>query len=384
MTHVERYLELALRLARHEPELLDSYYGPAEIEQRVADEPPVEPRRLAEDAAALLAELDDRWLAAQVRALETTARRFAGEAFAYTEEVELTYGIRPQWVDEREFERAHAILDDALPDSGDIGARFSHWLDDLALPRELVGTAMSAAVELVRERARQTVRLPEGEEVELEVVTGKRWLGYAHYLGDFRTQISVNTDLPFAADGLLVFAAHEAYPGHHTHRSWQEADLARREGRVEATLDVLWSPDAVIAEGIAETAPLLVLDGAHDELADRLASLGFDYDAETAARVCAADRMLKPVWSNAAILRHERGASHEEAWEYAARWSLLPPDHVDKFLANVEDRGSRGYAHCYSEGQRLVAAFVGGDPTRLRELMTARLLPEDLASSSAV
>jgi hypothetical protein len=383
VTHAERYIELALRLARHEPELLDSYYGPQDVSRRVGDEPLLEPRRLADDAAALLAELDDGWLEAQVRALETTARRFAGDDLPYAEEVELTYGIRPRWVDEREFERAHASLDEALPGSGDLARRLADWLDRVALPRELVGPAMGAAIELVRDRTRAAIELPPGEEVELEVVTGERWLGYAHYLGDFRTHISVNTDLPFPADGLLVFAAHEAYPGHHTHRAWQEAELSRAQGRIEATLDLLWSPDAVITEGIAETAPLLVLDGAHTELAKRLAGLGFDYDGDRGARVSEGDRLLKAVWSNASILLHDRAASREEAWEYAANWSLLPPDHVDKFLANVEDRGSRGYTHCYDEGLRLCSAYVGGDPARLRQLMTARVLPSDLASSAA-
>jgi hypothetical protein len=153
---------------------------------------------------------------------------------------------------------------------------------------------------------------------------------------------------------------------------------------LEATLGVLWSPDAVLAEGIAQAAPPLVLDGAHEELAARLAQLGFDYDGETGARVAAADHLLIPVWSNAAILRHERGASREEAWEYAAQWSLQPADRVDKFLeANVEDRRSRGYAHCYSVGERLCTAYVDGDPARLRQLMTTLVLPSDLVASNA-
>jgi hypothetical protein len=374
VTHAERYLELALRLGRHEPAVVDFYYGPPELAGRVEDEPPLEPTRLAADAAELLAELDDPWLAAQVRALQTLARTLAGEELPYADEVELTYGIRPTWVDEREFERGHALLDDALPGSGDLAARFARRLDEVALPGELTGPALREAVALLRERTRATVGLPEGEEVELEVVTGELWLGFAFYLGNFRTHVALNADLPFPADELVWFAAHEAYPGHHTHRAWQEVD-----GDLAATLGVLWSPGAVIAEGIAQTAPPLVLDGAYEELAERLAPFGFEYDGETGARFAAADQLLTPVWSNASILRHERGASREEAWEYAAQWSLQPPDRVEKFFASqVEDRRSRGYVHCYSHGQRLCTAYVDGDPARLRRLMTARIVPSDL------
>jgi hypothetical protein len=384
VTHAERYVELALRLARREPDVVDFYYGPPELQQRVDDEQLFDLERIAVEARELLAELDDAWLAAQVGALEATARTLAGEELPYADEVQAKYGITPEWTDEREFERGHALLDEALPGSGDLAARFSQRLDDVALSGELVGRALGEAVALVRDRTREVVGLPQGEEVELEVVTGELWLGFARYLGGFRTHVALNADLPFPADELMWFSAHEAYPGHHTHRAWQEAELARAGGRVDAMLGLLWAPEQVIAEGIAQAGPPLVLEGAHEELAERLASLGLDYDWETGAHVAEADRLLVPVWSNAAILRHMRGASRERAWEYAAHWSLQPAERVDKFLeANVEDRNARGYTHCYSQGERLCAAYIGDDPARLRGLMTSRLLPSELSSAAA-
>src|SRR5207237_1164231 len=227
---------------------------------------------------------------------------------------------------------------------------------------------------LLRDRVRETVGLPEGEEVEVEIVSGKRWFGFAHYLGGFRTRILVTVDLPFPASELLWFCAHEAYPGHHTHRAWQEAELVRR-GRVEAAMDVLWSPEAVLAEGIAETGPELVLDAdAHEVLAERLRSLGFEYDAEVGACVSAARRLLFPVASNVALLLHDRGATREEAREYAARWSLQPPGRVEKMLANVEARESPGYVHTYPEGRRLVHRVADPDIPAAAE--PAAMFPE--------
>ena len=127
-----------------------------------------------------------------------------------------------------------------------------------------------------------------------------------------------------------------------------------------------------------------MLDGdAHRELAARVRPLGVEYDAEVCENVAQARRMLHPVSSNVAILLHERGASHEEAWDYASRWSLQPDDRVDKMLANVEDRWSRCYIHTYTVGRRLCRAYVDGDPSRLRRLLTARLLPADLSSAAA-
>lgn len=379
MTIAERYLELGLRLGRHEPELVDSYYGPPELRQRIDDEPLREPARLAADAAELLADVDEPWLAAQVRALETTARTLAGEELPYGEEVELTYGIRPRWVDEEQFELAHEVLDGTLPGPGDLAERYARWFEAAAVPSAVLDQALQIAMAIVRERTRAAIGLPEGEQIELRIVTGERWFGYAHYLGGYRTRISVNTDLSFPSAELLGFSGHEGYPGHHTQRAWQEADLVRGEGRLDATMDLLWSPDAVVAEGIAESGPELVLDmDAHRELAERLRPLGFEYDAEVSARVAQARHELYAVSSNVAILLHEHAAAREEAWDYAKRWSLQPDDRVEKMLVNAEERRSRGYTHTYTEGRRLCEAWVAGDPARHRRLLTARLLPSDL------
>jgi hypothetical protein len=88
---VERYLELGLRLGRHAEDLVDSYYGPAELASRVESEDAGEPAALAEDAAELAAELErEPWLAAQVRTLGATARKLAGERLDYA-----TWSLQP-------------------------------------------------------------------------------------------------------------------------------------------------------------------------------------------------------------------------------------------------------------------------------------------------
>src|SRR5207248_3347257 len=153
-------------------------------------------QRLIDDLA--VAELEParrRWLEAQVRSLHTTARRVAGESVPYAEEVELSFGIAPRWHDEKQFERARYLPDDLLP-------------------------ALRAVAEELRARTRALAGLPEGEEIELELVSGKRWGGFNLNLGDLRSRISINTDLPFPAADLAYYIAHEGYPGHHTDGAW--------------------------------------------------------------------------------------------------------------------------------------------------------------------
>jgi hypothetical protein len=377
---VERYLELGLRLGRHAEDLVDSYYGPGELASRVEAEELRLPDALAEDAAALAAELEhDRWLAGQVRSLEASARKLAGEPLDYGEEGRLVYGIEPRWHDEEPFRQAAAQLDEALPGSGELRERYARWFEETAIPAELVEQAVLDAAAELRRLTREQVGLPDGEEFELELVTGERWLGYAHYLGGLRTGIRVNVDLPLPAADLVPLTSHEIYGGHHTHRVWQEVELVRGQGQLERTLDLLWSPEAVISEWIAMTGPELLTGDGQELAAAVLGRLGFAYDAEVGSRVVGARRSLLPISANVAMLLHDRGASPEEAREYSAAWSLQPDERVTKQVASQLRSSSPPYQHTYWQGQELVAGHVGGDPARFRELLTARVLPSDLA-----
>jgi hypothetical protein len=378
---IVRYLELALRLGKHDEDLVDSFYGSDELAQRVEAEGLFEPAALAEHAEALLAELDDDpWLAAQVRALWANARKLAGERFEYAEEGRLVYGIEPLWHDEEAFRRAAGLLAEALPGKGDVRARYAAWLERIAIPRELLEQALLDAALELRRLTRERIGLPDGEEFELEFVTGERWLGYAEYLGNLRTKISINTDLPLPAANLVGLTAHEIYGGHHTHRAWIEVELVRGRGEGERTLDLLWSPEAVISEGIAETGPELVAGDGQELAAAVLGRLGFEYDAEVGSRVVEARDLLAPVSSNVAMLLHGRGASPEKAREYAAAWSLLPDERLDKMVDSQVRSRSPAYQNTYWQGYELVSAYVADDATRFRELLTSRVLAADLSA----
>jgi hypothetical protein len=137
----------------------------------------------------------------------------------------------------------------------------------------------------------------------------------------------------------------------------------------------------VISEGIATTGPQIVVGDGQELAAAVLGRLGFDYDAEVGARVTEAGRLVQGVSANVAMLLHGRGASAEEAREYASTWSLLPDARLDKMIERQLVSPSPVYQHTYWQGHELVDGYVGGDPKRLRELMTARVVPSDLAVS---
>ena len=393
MTIVGRYLELGLRLNRHVDGYVDAYYGPRELRARVDSEPAAEPAALVDDADALLADvrtdgaIDDeqrrRWLEAQVVAMHAVARRLAGEPLTYVDEVELTYGVRPEAVAEDELVAAHRGLAEALGGDGDLAARYHAWLEAHTVPRDSILPAMESLAADLRERASELVGLPPGEEVEWELVSERPWAAFNYYLGGRRSRIAVNTDVPLQAALAADYVAHEAYPGHHTEHAWKEAALVEERGYGEQTMVLAGAPESVVSEGIASVAADVMLgDELHAVAAEHLRPLGVDYEPETVARVVEARKAFTGISRTAALMIHQDGVPVEEAHAFVTRWSLLPKDRVDKTIQFVTDPTWRAYISCYTEGERLVERFLDGDVSRFRRLLTGQLLPADLAAAA--
>ena len=204
----ERYLRLGLQLGRHVEGIVDAYYGPPELAAAVEAEPPVEPRALVSAAEALLDELEDGWLRDQVVGLRTYAGVLAGESGSYADEVEGCYGVRPAYTDEAVFAAAHERLEELLPGGGPLAERYERWQESIVVPAEEVERTVAAVIEEARAWTRGLVELPDGEGVVLEIARDKPWLAFCDYLGDLRSRITVNVDLPMSAIELLI--AHDA------------------------------------------------------------------------------------------------------------------------------------------------------------------------------
>jgi hypothetical protein len=388
LTAVERYLELGLALGRHVDGLVDAYFGPP---LHPAERTPAE---LADDARRLLADLEHdadldplrrSWLAAQVTGLRTTARRLAGEAIGYADEVEACYGVRPRWVEEDELAEAHRRLDEALPGSGAIGERLIAWRESQAVPVDRLGDAVASLAEDLRERTQRLFGLPDGEHVDFDLTTDKPWSGFNYYLGDLRSRVSINTDLPVLSPTLAHLVAHEAYPGHHTEHTRKEAGLVRRRRQLEETIFLVGTPQCLLAEGLADLG-LEVVVSADPQVqaamaASHLKPLGIPYDGEVAAAVARAGEGLGRVRGNVALLLHERGADVGEAVAYAERWALLPRARAEKLVEFLTDETWRAYMTCYVEGLPLCRSFVGGDPARFERLVTEQLTPDQLVAA---
>lgn len=412
---------LGLALGRHVDGLVDAYYGPPELARAVAALPLASPAALAAEGKALAGDLDAasdrplgagltlaghpaaealaalgtrlapgheqeplsplrrRYLQAQVLGAWVTARKLAGEAIGYSDEVEACYGIRPHRVDEEDFVTAHAELDAVVPGTGPLVERYVAWKEAQVVPEDRLLAAVSSLSEDLRERTVGHFGLPEGEKVGFAVVRDKPWSGFNYYLGGLESKVAINVDLPVLSTGLAHLVAHEAYPGHHTEHSLKEAGLVRRGGVLEETMFLVGTPQCLMAEGLADLGIEVVM-GERPEpvVAEHLVPLGIPYDAEVVGRVFHAMDVLSGVRANAALMLHEGAASAEEAASYMARFALLPPERAAKAVEFLADPLWRSYISCYVEGLPACRRFVQGRPERFKRLLTEQLTPADL------
>ncbi len=389
---VTSYLELGLRLGRHIDGFVDAYYGPPDLERRVDEEAPLAPHTLVADSRRLLGALSSgegdvdagrrRWLHAQIVGLETTARRLEGEPLSYTEEVERCYGVRPSRIPEDELRAAHRRLDEALAGSGALRDRLIGWRESQTVKPERLEAAVASLHEDFRERTRSMFGLPDGEGVEFELVTDRPWSGFNWYLGELRSRVAINTDLPVLSPSLGHLVAHEAYPGHHTEHATKEVALVQGRAQLEETIFLVGTPQCLVAEGLAELA-IEVLLGPHPQsvIADHLRPLGIPYDAEVTAAISDAGETVGRARVNVAWLLHHDGGDPSDAVAYAERWLLLPHDRAVKVVEFLTDPLWRAYTSCYDEGLPLCRAFVAGEPARFERLLSEQLAPDDLHSA---
>ena len=388
---VGRYLEVGLRLGRHLDGMVDAYYGPRALRERIDDEPLRPLPALVADARSLVADLDAgdgdldavrrRWVRAQAAGLHTSARKLAGEAVAYLDEVEQCYGVRPEFVEHDVLAAAHDRLDRVLPGDGALAVRYDAWRSSHLMTPAQLTAAGHALADAFRERAQEAFGLPEGEHVEFELVTNEPWSGFNYYEGDLRSRVAINTDLPVSSTAIGHLIAHEAYPGHHTEHCRKEVGLVRRRDQLEESIFLVGTPQCLLAEGLADLAIEALLGPEHEPiLAELLHPLGIRYDTEVVAAVAAAGEALSAVRGNAALILHDRGGSEDDAIAELVRWSLLPRERAAKSLAFLTHPTWRAYIFCYVAGLPLCRRFVAGDAARFERLLDEQLTPADLAA----
>jgi hypothetical protein len=231
--------------------------------------------------------------------------------------------------------------------------------------------------------------LPEGEDLQVSLVTGQPWSGYNWFHGGGRSRVDINTDLPIHAGDVVGTVAHETYPGHHLEHAWKEADLVDRQGRLEASILLINTPECLISEGLANLGRRFAVPEAEavDLLVELYERAGLAIASDPAAARDAAvrevalgdaRRALAAVRGNAAILLHADGRFRDEVLDYLETVGRYAPATAAKRLEFIEHPLWRTYVFVYAEGEALLARWVDAVPGPERPARFGRLLHEPL------
>jgi hypothetical protein len=148
---------------------------------------------------------------------------------------------------------------------------------------------------------------------------------------------------------------------------------------LEETLVLVPTPQALVAEGIAELAPELLLDGeGGPTLAGVVHDSGIEFDLVHARAVERAAEPLGWVEVNAALMLHEQRAGEAEVHAYLERWGLLTAQLASHVIRFLKAPTSRSYVLNYPAGRKLCRSYVSGQSERFRRLLTEQVRVRDL------
>lgn len=400
---IREYLLLGLRFDRIEEGYVDSFTGDAGLRRQVAGEPAPEPAALAAGAQRLLAELpqvprsgdftDQRadFIAAHLRALSFSARKFAGERVGFVDEVRHYFDVDISRGEEDRYRAAHVRIDEVLGGSGPLAERMGVARRADELPPERLEEAIGAFSSALRDIVRTTYPLPDAETVVYEVVTDKPWSGFNYYEGDYRSRVAVNADLKQQMSHLPALIAHESYPGHHTEHCRKEAGLVAGLGHAEQTIFLVNTPQCLMAEGLADLALHAAVGEGWGRWAQEIyADLGLRFDGERAEALAAARNGLAGVRQDAALMLHDEHRDADDVVAFLRRWLLVDDTRARQMLRFLSSPLWRAYTSTYVEGYRLLRAWLDERPDgvglteRFGRLLDEPLIPSALRAELAV
>lgn len=395
------YLLIALAIDEIEHGIVDSYYGPPEIRDEAKRTNPGA-AALAGRAAALRARLSDEiddeqrrlWLDRQLLGLETIARRLAGEDLPYLVEVERCFDAAPEPTPPEVYAQARAELDELLPGDGDLLARLDAHNNALTIPVDKLGPIVEWLTAELRTSAQEKFALPAGENLTLSLVTNEPWGAYNWYDGDLHSRIEVNTDLPVRASRLIHLLAHEAFPGHHLEHATKEQRLVREQGRFEASVQLINTPESYISEGLAEVGVRFVAARERwlelfTELCARAGLTVSTADAQRTWQITEAFGRLDGSDGDAALQLHSAGRSREQVVAFLEQDAVHSRERAEKMLDFISHPLWRTYVFCYAGGARLLNRWIesAGDESaktaRFSRLLGEQITPSGIAVESA-
>jgi hypothetical protein len=394
------YVRLSLEIGTHEDGYIDAYYGPADV-KAAAEAAPRDKAALLAATRVLAARLDlaarrlsdpmerrrAAFLRAQLRAAETRLLMMQGTRFAFADEAERLFGVRPRLLPLASYDGALAKVAALVPGNGDLATRVEAYLDRFTIPKPRLQKTFDAAIARCRGRSAAQIAMPADESFRLEFVTGKSWSGYNYYQGGYHSLIQVNTDLPIRLSRALDLGCHEGYPGHHLLNMKLEEQLVKGRGWAEFTVYPLYSPQSLIAEGSANYGIDLAFPAESRADTERdvlmpLAEIPVPAD-DLYWQLMDATKALQGARLTIAQQYLDGAIDRAAAVALTQKYLLMSPERADQSVRFAEQY--RSYVINYGLGEAMVRGYVErGNPDRdemwrrMAKIIGEPTLPADL------
>jgi hypothetical protein len=385
----ERYIRAAHGVNIHKTGFIDAYFGNPDWTQAFSsdlNDLAVELEQLQNEVTQIGSAERCTYLSVQIRAMQTMVKLKSGDELSFPEEVRGLHDIEPIRKPEQLFEAANQKLETLLPGQGSLNDRRQVSRDKFKIDPNRIQAVIDVISLELQQRSKALFGLPDHESCTYALVQNKPWGGYNWYLGNGRSRIDINTDLPQFVSDLPDLVAHESYPGHHTEHVKKEQKLVLENGWQEFGIQLLDAPECVLAEGIATSALGVIMDKselAHwitDELC-KVAGLNLSVDeVQTELQIQDARAALNYVGGNAALILFEDAQSEADVLEYIQHYQLLTPNQAQKKLEFV--KYARAYVYTYTTGYDLLEPLLAGTDKAIwfQRLLEQPVTPSQLKS----
>lgn len=407
-----QYLRLTLEAGTYEDGYIDAYFGPADLKAEAEADPRPRPELIAEAQAMVRAidvQLARRAFAARspeppysprrrlialrgaLVAAETRLRMVGAERFSFADEARGLFGVSVTTQPLSAFDAILARLEGLVPGDGPLAARVDAFNERYTIPPDRLRAVFDAAIAECRRRTAAHIALPAGESFSLDFVTNKPWSGYNYYLGNYRSRIEINTDLPIRISRAVDLGCHEGYPGHHVLNLLIEQRMARGERTgarwVEYQVNPLYSPLSVLSEGSANYGIDLAFPAEQRLVFERdvlypLAGLD-PATAEDYWRVQQATEALGGARLTIARMYLDGEISRDEAVRLSQHYLLLSRARAEQSVGFTDHY--RSYVLNYGWGRNLVRQYIERDDPdtatrwrRMDHLLGEPTVPADL------
>jgi hypothetical protein len=390
------YVKLSFALSRYDPDYVDGYFGPEFIKSNALADT-IKPAKIIEYSERLIEYLEgnsdgnikrSKYLKHLIVSLKTRAEIISGKKIAYDRESELIYNVRIPVYSLEIYKKALSELDSLLPGKGTLNEKWNNFRKQFIIPQEKLDTVFKVAIAECRSRTLKHIKLPEKEDFKFELILSAPWGAYNWFKGQSQSLIQINSGLPVYIDRALDFACHEGYPGHHVYHTLHEEQLYKKSGLIEHSIIPLFSPSAVLSEGLATYAVELTFTESEKKNFEknvlcRLAGISSD-NLDKYYRMLELRKKL----SYAGIETARRFLDGKMSREMAANWmvnfELRNPEEVENRFKFIEKY--RSYLVTYFAGNELIQDYFGRkapitteDKWKLYyELLTKPILPEEL------